>query len=60
MVKVLKLHNYNSFDELFYHIDKIMLGYDENDMANPKNMEKYYSKEEQEKYGVVGIEISRL
>ncbi len=33
------------------------MGYDKNDIANPKYMEQYYSKEEQEKYGVIGIEI---
>lgn len=33
------------------------MGYDKDDIANPKDMEKYYSKEKQEKYGVIGIEI---
>ena len=42
---------------LYKHFDKISMGYDINDIANPEDMEKYYSKEEQEKYGVVGIEI---
>ena len=36
------------------------MGYNEDDIANPKDMEKYYSKEEQEKYGVVGIEMRRV
>lgn len=55
--KVIKLHKYNSFEELYKHFNKIELGYEENEIANPSDMEKYYSKEEQEKYGVVGIEI---
>ncbi len=33
------------------------MGYDKNDIANPKDIEQYYSKEEQEKYGVIGIAI---
>ena len=36
------------------------MGYKENDVADPKDMEKYYSKEEQEKYGVLGIEIKKV
>ena len=36
------------------------MGYDINDIANPEDMEKYYSKEEQDKYGVIGIEIRML
>ena len=57
-VKVLKLHRYNSFKELYKHFDKVSLGYKFNEQANPSDMEKYYSKEEQEKYGVIGIEIT--
>ena len=33
------------------------MGYDRNDIANPKDMEKYYSKEEQDKYGVINCKI---
>jgi len=32
----------------------------ENDIKNPSDMEIYYSKEEQCKYGVVGIEINLI
>ena len=32
----------------------------ENEEANPNDMNKYYSEEEQQKYGVVGIEIKLL
>lgn len=34
------------------------MAYDENDIADPNDMEEYYSIEEQEKYGVIGIEIT--
>lgn len=57
MAEVEGLHKYSSFDELYKYFDKIAMGYDENDIANPKDMEKYYSKEEQKKYGVVAIKI---
>lgn len=57
-VKVLKLHRYNSFEELYKHFDKVSLGYKHDEDANPLDMEIYYSKEEQDQYGVIGIEIT--
>ena len=60
MTKVKDIHNYKSFDELYKHFDKIKLGYEENEEANPTDMELYYSKEEQNKYGVLGIEIELI
>ncbi len=57
IVEIVGLYKYPSFDELYKHFDKISMGYDKNDIANPKDMEQYYSKEEQEKYGVIGIAI---
>ena len=36
------------------------LGYNYNQEASYKDMEKYYSKEEQNKYGVLGIEIKLI
>lgn len=59
-VVVVKLHKYDNFNELYKNFDKELLGYNSNDIANPEDMDKYYSKEEQEKYGVVGIEIKKL
>lgn len=55
--KVINLHKYNSFEELYKHHDKVSMGYKEDEEANPKDMEQYYPQEEQAKYGVVGIEI---
>lgn len=60
LVEIQNLYHYPSFDELYKHFDKVSMGYKENDVADPKDMEKYYSKEEQEKYGVLGIEIKRI
>ena len=57
LVEIVKLHHYPSFEELYKHFDKVSMGYKDDEIADPKDMEKYYSKEEQQKYGVVGIEI---
>lgn len=56
---VLKLHRFNSFDELYQSLPLLKCGYTtENvDKATPADMEEYYSAEEQKKYGVVGIEL---
>ncbi|MBQ7140066.1 MAG: ASCH domain-containing protein [Bacilli bacterium] len=59
-VKVINLHKYNSFEDLYKHFDKISMGYSEDEEANPKDIEKYYSKEEQNKYDVVGIEMKLI
>lgn len=59
-VKVINLHKYNSFKELYREFDKVRLGYKENEDAKPEDMEKYYPKEEIDKYGVVGIEIKKI
>lgn len=58
--KVIKLHLYNSFNELYNNFDNISLGYEIDETKDPKDMEKYYSKEEQCKYGVIGIEIKLI
>ena len=55
--KVINLHKYNSFEELYKYHDKVSMGYKKDEEANPKDMEQYYPQEEQAKYGVVGIEI---
>ena len=60
LVEVIDLFKYNSFEELYKHLNKIEMGYSINEEANPKDMENYYSKEEQEKYGVLGIKIKKL
>ena len=60
VVEVINLHNYDSFVELYKHFDKVSMGYDVDEEANPKDMEQYYSKEEQDKYGVLGIEIKLI
>ena len=56
---VLKLHNFDNFDKLYKHLPLLKCGYtNENiDNASPNDMKLYYSVEEQEKQGVVGIQF---
>ena len=58
--KVIKLYKFDNFEELYKHFDKISLGYAEDEIADPKDMEQYYPQDKQEKYGVLGIEIEVL
>lgn len=58
--RVVKLHRYRNFEELYKHFDKISMGYNEDEEANFHDMDIYYPQEEQDKYGVVGIEIEVL
>lgn len=60
IVKVIALHKYPNFEELYKHFNKVSMGYKEDEEANPKDMELYYSSEEQSKYGVVGIEMELI
>ena len=59
VVEVTKIVPYLSFDELYKNNPKGMLGYYENEIADPKDMNVYYSKEQQDKYGVLAIHIRR-
>lgn len=59
-VEVVKLYMFNNFEELYKRFDKMLLGYKEYEEASPNDMNIYYSNEEQEMYGVVGIEIKLL
>ena len=57
--KVVKLHVFDNFSELYASLPLLQCGYttEDIDTATPADMEKYYSIEKQGKYGVVGIEI---
>ena len=56
---VKNMHVFPSFEALYAYLPLRKCGYTEETLpfADPKDMEAYYSKSEQEKYGVVGIEI---
>ena len=57
--KVLKLHRFDSFAELYKSLPLLQCGYTSENVgsATPADMEQYYSVDEQELYGVVGIEL---
>ncbi len=57
--RVVNLHRFDAFDELYKSLPLLQCGYTSEDVDNatPADMEKYYSVEEQEKYGVAGIEL---
>ena len=57
--RVVALHKFDSFKELYKTLPLIKCGYTQDDIhnANPDDMDLYYSRELQDKYGVLGIEI---
>ena len=55
--EVIGLYKYNNFEELYKNHDKESIGYAKDEKANPNDMLMYYSKENIEKYGVLGIEL---
>lgn len=57
IVEVLDLHHFSNFIELYDHFDKVSLGYQENEEASPLDMQNYYTQDEIDKYGVLGIEV---
>ena len=60
--RIVKMHIFDSFDSLYKSLPLLKCGYIEEDIqyASPKDMNEYYSIKEQEKYGVVGIELELL
>lgn len=59
---VKKLHVFKNFQELYQSLPLDKCGYLPQDLstASAKDMEEYYSLDEQSRYGVVGIEIQLL
>ena len=60
--RVIALHKFSSFKELYKNLPLLKCGYTHNDIstATPDDMSVYYSKEAQEVYGVIGIEIELI
>jgi len=56
--EVIKNYKYINFEELYQNHNKISIGYREDEIANPNDMLIYYSKDNIDKYGVLGIEIT--
>lgn len=57
--EVIAIHRFDSFAELYQKLPLLKCGYTESDIATakPEDMNLYYTPEQQEKYGVLGIEI---
>lgn len=62
LTKVINIHKFNTFNELYKKLPLDKCGYLIEDLnkANASDMEKYYSFEEQCKYGVLGIELELI
>ena len=58
---VAKLHRFDCFEQLYKALPLLQCGYtpEDIDTAHYTDMEAYYSLEQQKKYGVVGIELSK-
>ena len=59
-VKVIALHKFKNFEELYSYFNKTQLGYKQTENANPNDMNQYYTNDDIEKYGVLGIEIKTI
>lgn len=58
--RVIALHRFSSFAELYAKLPLEKCGYNNPDEADPDDMLLYYSEQEQKRYGVVGIEIELM
>ena len=55
--RVVALYRFASFANLYASLPKEKIGYAKTDEPNPRHMDEYYSPEEQEKFGALGIEL---
>lgn len=60
--RIIQLHRFDCFEALYSKLPIDKLGYEEVDIPNAsaRDMELYYTKEQQQLYGVVGIEIELI
>lgn len=58
--EVLQLYVFRDFRELYDHLPMERCGYRDGDAISSDDMLEYYTKEQQEEYGVVGIEIKMI
>lgn len=57
---VLSVNVFESFNELYRKLPMNKCGYKQNEIPDPNDMLEYYSKEQQEKYKAVSIEIKLI
>lgn len=62
VAEAVNLFVFDSFETLYRKLPLLECGYTEQNIktASPKDMEEYYTKELQEQYGVVGIQIKLI
>ncbi|WP_438835739.1 ASCH domain-containing protein [Streptococcus pluranimalium] len=62
MTEVVQCHIFDDFAQLYEKLDLLKCGYTISDIgtARPEDMESYYSSEQIEKYGAIGIELRVL
>lgn len=62
LARVTALHFFPTFRELYDTLPLMQCGYTEADVADakPEDMDSYYSREQQEQYGVLGIELELI
>ncbi len=58
-VRVTSLHHFDSFNELISEIPKEKYGFKYDELVAPDYMDAFYTREDQEKYGVLGIEFRK-
>ena len=60
--KVANIHRFSTFEELYENLPLEKCGYTKKEIesASYHDMEQYYSRELQQKYGVVGIEFEEI
>lgn len=58
--RVIALHRFDSFQDLYQHLPLEKLGYQDPTLADPKEMEQSYPLSQQKRWGVLGIEIELL
>ena len=56
-VEVTALYPFYSFEELYSAFNPEVLGYTKDEAFSPSDMNEYYTEEQQENYGVLGIGI---
>ena len=54
---ITNIYHYPSFKEIFENFDRESLGFKDDLDFSYKDMENFYSIEDQEKYGVIAIEV---
>jgi len=60
--KVIKLHYFENFQQLYESLPLQKCGYSKEELktASPQDMDQYYTQEAQVKFGVLGIEIEKI